>query len=288
MIDYAKPVNVSDLNGRTLFIGLGAMKAGTSWVSDYLSGHPDVFHSPIKEMNFFNKLDQNPLSRMGRDFRMLRMRSILLESASSYPPTRKKYETLQTLAELDGLETTNDYLCYFARRIGRQSHFGEICPQYSLLPSRTYQRIAELGFETKLMFFMRDPTNRLASNIQHALRRNDFNIDQKINEISSDSLWYMRSDYMATLENFRKAKTLLPIETFVFEELFTTKAIARLCNFLGISYRTANFEKTVNSSRGAKITAEQKARIREKLDPLYNELSDYLGDEKPSAWLWDQ
>ena len=107
---YDFPPDLSVLNGRTLFIGLGAMKAGTSWVSEYLRGHPGVYHSPIKEMNFFNKLAQNPLSSIGPDFRMRRMRKILLEDNCVYPPTKNKYETLQALAELDALESENDYL----------------------------------------------------------------------------------------------------------------------------------------------------------------------------------
>lgn len=283
---YDIPPDISVLNGRTLFIGLGAMKAGTSWVSDYLRGHPNVYHSPIKEMNFFNKLVQNPLSSIGPDFRMRRMRKILLDDNRVYPPTKKKYETLQTLAELDALKSEDDYLSFFARRIGNQSHFGEICPQYSLIPIEIYQRIAKMGFDTRLMFFMRDPTDRLASHLQHLLRRSEFNIDQKIATLTRDDLWCMRSNYVPTLENIRKAETELPLETFVYEELFTNESVRKLCNFLGIAYRLADFGKRVNVARGQEITAKQKNLIREKLDPIYRELADYLGDDKPAAWRW--
>ncbi len=278
--------DIGALEGRTLFIGLGAMKAGTSWVSDYLRAHPDVFHSPIKEMNFFNTLDDNPLSAFGDSFRHRRMRQILLEKNWEYPPSRENYETLKTLAELGALETESDYLGYFARRIGKQTHFGEICPQYALIEPQTYRRIADMGFDTRLMFFMRDPTDRLASNIQHNLRRTTFDIDEVIETIKPDDNWFRRSDYKVTLENLRKADTGMPIQTFVYEDLFTEKTVRRLCEYLGISYRAPDFDKQVNVARGPKITRDQKDHIREKLEPLYAELSDYFGEDRPPQWRW--
>lgn len=284
---YDKDPDLDLLNGRILFIGLGAMKAGTSWVSDYLRDDPNVLHSPIKEMNFFNQLDPNPLSTFGERFRQSRMRAILLEKDWDYPPNQKSYETLKALAELGALKTQADYCSYFARRIADQTHFGEVCPQYSLIPPQTYRRIEDMGFDTRLMFFMRDPTDRLASNIQHNLRKNSFDIDEAIAGIDPKQNWYKRSNYKTTLENFRKAGTSMRLESYVYEDLFSEGTVRRLCNFLEVNYRTPNFNKQVNVARGPKISTDQKARIRVKLDPLYRDLADYFGADKPTKWRWD-
>jgi hypothetical protein len=277
--------DLSRLNSRLLFIGLGAMKSGTSWVSDFLRGHPKVYHSEVKEMNFWNTLDENVFRGAGSEFRILRMKQMLLERNSKYLPDLKKWEKLQTLAELDNLNTTKDYESYFARRIGSETHFGEICPQYSLIPPETYVRISELGYETRFMLFMRDPTERLASNIQHVLRRNKYNVDQLIDNLTEDSLMYQRSDYSLTLSAYRNSGVNIPLKTFVYEDLFNDEAIHSICKFLGIDYMQANFDKRVNAARGVEITSDQKQRIREKLDPLYVKLSGYL-DEKPTSWRW--
>ncbi|MES0827098.1 sulfotransferase [Ruegeria sp. SCP11] len=283
--DVAKAPDISQLNGRVLFIGLGAMKSGTSWVSDYLHSHPDVFHSPIKEMNFWNKLDPNQMQKFGSDFRLHRMKKILLKDRTSYPPSVRDWEKLLTLAELDNLNTTEEYLSYFARRIGSETHFGEICPQYSLMPARTYQRIAELGFDTRLMFFMRDPTERAASNIQHLLRRRSFDVDQFIEQLSPESREYQRSDYTMTLEAYRQSGVKIPLKTFFYEDLFNDNSIHEICEFMNLEFRQANFEKRVNEAKAYKVTQEQKQRIRERLDPIYLKLADYLSD-KPAAWQW--
>src|SRR5215208_108045 len=39
---------------RTYFVGIGAQKAGTTWLHDYLSSRPDTFMSPIKELHYFD------------------------------------------------------------------------------------------------------------------------------------------------------------------------------------------------------------------------------------------
>lgn len=39
---------------RTYVVGVGAQKAGTSWLYDYLASRPDTFMSPIKELHYFD------------------------------------------------------------------------------------------------------------------------------------------------------------------------------------------------------------------------------------------
>jgi len=52
---------IETLNSRTFFLGIGAQKSGTSWLSNYFKSHPEILMSPIKEMTFFgNREQQNP------------------------------------------------------------------------------------------------------------------------------------------------------------------------------------------------------------------------------------
>ena len=36
------------------FVGIGAQKAGTNWLAKYLTSHPQVCFSPIKELHYFD------------------------------------------------------------------------------------------------------------------------------------------------------------------------------------------------------------------------------------------
>ena len=230
-------------------------------------------------------MDSNPLRHRGSEFRIYRMKQILLAKDSGYPPAVGTWETLQTLAELDEMHSVEQYEDYFARRVGDESHFGEICPQYSLMPPETYRRISSMGFETRLLFFMRDPTDRIASNIQHILRRKNCSVDDLIDSLTPDSLMYQRSDYCLTLDAYHRSGVDIPMKTFIYEELFNEDAVESLCDFLGIERKQADFEKRVNAARGVEITPSQKKCIRKKLEPVYAKLAENL-DEKPTSWRW--
>ena len=43
-----------DPENENFFVGIGAQKAATSWLVDYLKGHPQVGFSPIKELHYFD------------------------------------------------------------------------------------------------------------------------------------------------------------------------------------------------------------------------------------------
>ena len=85
---------------RQLVLGLGAMKCGTTWPSDYLGSHPQFFHSPIKEMNAFASLfPENPLYpsyiyKPGNAYRIWRMEKIVL-SFGSKPPRLDRSDSEQ-------------------------------------------------------------------------------------------------------------------------------------------------------------------------------------------------
>lgn len=50
------------------FIGIGAEKAGTSWVAKCLAQHPEVYIPDKKEMFFFNEYDPHYLKYQNRKY----------------------------------------------------------------------------------------------------------------------------------------------------------------------------------------------------------------------------
>ena len=50
--------------GATLLLGIGAQKAGTSWLHAYLRGHPACSTGPMKELHYFDSLKTE--GRLGR------------------------------------------------------------------------------------------------------------------------------------------------------------------------------------------------------------------------------
>ena len=281
---------IDHLAGRRMFIGIGAMKSGTSWVSDYLASHPEVFHSPIKEIGFFSTLVPNPLVNAGKSSRARRRDMVLSGSIKSQRTLSRSRYSVPDLDELDRLNQSPEaYLEYFAKRIGDERGLGEFSPNYALLPPSGYANMANLGLDVRLILLMRDPVARAASNLTHIMSRGagtKWTVDEMIERLAPNERVYERCNYMRTIESVKQGAPDTPFKTFVFEDLFTPESVRSLCEFLDIEYHTPNLERAVNKTKVEPLSDARKARIREKLDPLYHELAAYFGEDKPPQWDW--
>lgn len=284
----AQNVPEMSLEGRTLFVGLGAMKTGTTWLSQYLKMHPEVYHSSLKEMNFFNTIVPNPCRKMGPRRRLDILNDVVLKFPLDRQISPKARRKLYDIAEIGHFNRDIEkYLDFFATRVGDSSVFGEISTSYSTLPPEGFRRIADSHPDTRLFLIMRDPTTRAISNIQHRMRRqSELNIDTTISLIAPGDILYERSNYPKALAAIKKGAPDAPFLPMVYEALFTEKTIRDFCEFLGIRYRKPDFGRRVNATRTLEFSQVQKDRIREALDPIYLQMDDYFGNDKPDKWLW--
>ena len=277
---------LADMRQRTLMVGLGSMKSGTSWLSAYLSAHPEFLHSPIKEMNYFNRQYPNPFRKMGSDFRLQRMEDIILRNENTiFTMGGKK---LRALAQLGKINSHEDFLYYFAERVRNESHFGEISPANSHIPADGLRDMLTITHNVKIIFLMRDPTERAASHIQH-LRRSgklDKSIPEIVASINRSSPVYRRSDYRTTLRAMKKADLGDAGMTIIYEDMFQEETMRQFCHWLGISYVRPKFEKRYNEASGARVSEEEKLLIRDQLEPIYAGLAKHFGENRPARWRW--
>ena len=284
MFPFRRP-SPTDLRQRRLLIGLGAMKSGTTWLSDYLSTHPAFFHSPIKEMNIFNARWPNPFDQDGPPFRLWRMEEIVLDPR--FPRSAKLRMRLRALAEIGRIGTDQDYLAYFARRMRDQRVFGEMSPSYAMLPPEGLRHIAGLTADVRFLFLMRDPVARMASNIQHLRRR--LRAAETVEAVMADvtpgtALW-ARGDYGRTLDALGEAGVTAKL--LIYEDLFREQTIRDLCAWLDLPFVPPDFAKRLNVAQGPRLTDGQLAQLRGRLEPVYQDLSRRFGADRPKAWRWD-
>jgi len=288
------------LDKRRLVIGLGAMKSGTTWLSDYLGSHPEFFHSPIKEMNAFASLfPDNPALpgfsyKHGEAYRLWRMEKIVLSLGKNPPRLDRavvqdpRFDRLRALAQLGRIETTDDYLAFFAERIGGQACFGEISPSYSSLPSEAYACMAGLSEDVRFLFLMRDPTERAASHLRHARRRVKKNVDlvELLERVNSTSSIFVRSDYRYTLKVLRSLGLADRCRFLIYENLFSQDCVDSLCDWLGIQRHEAVLDKRLNPGVGEALEEHQLSTLRDKLSPIYDDLRHDPATEGASSWRW--
>ena len=288
------------LESRQLVLGLGAMKSGTTWLSDYLGSHPHFFHSPIKEMNVFAALYSSNSAypgysyKSGASYRLWRMEKIVLAYGACPPRLdgsefeKQRFDRLRALAQLGRIESTRDYLGFFEERIGAQLHFGEISPAYSHLPPEAYECMAKLTDDVRFLFLMRDPADRAASHLRHARRRvhKDLDVDQLLDRVNQDHSIYIRSDYRYTLQTLRSLGLAEKSMFLIYEDLFSQDSVDKLCQWLGIPGCKAVLDKRLNPGVGDSLGDRQMSILRQRLAPIYDGLRDDPATAGASRWRW--
>ena len=225
----------------TFLIGVGAQKAGTSWLHDQLNRRKDADFGFLKEYHVFDALE--------------------LEHFSSFRPTNPTPLKWRTWRRARFIEQPERYFDYFTSRL-KPSHIrltGDITPSYAGLEAESYQRIkqafAQRGVRTRAVFIMRDPVERFLSQQRMQLRKRGLLTPaHEIEHLNKASIKLLkrdspRSDYPATLDALRGGLAASDIFIGLYETLFTPEAHLELCRSLGIPEQIPDLRHRVNASQ---------------------------------------
>ena len=141
----------------TFLLGVGAQKAGTSWLHDQLHRRSDADFGFLKEYHIFDALE--------------------LERFANFRPKRPTPLKWRTWRRARFIARPERYFDYFASRLKppRIRLTGDITPSYAGLSAESYQRIqkafAQRGVQTRAVFIMRDPVERFLSQQRMQLRK---------------------------------------------------------------------------------------------------------------------
>lgn len=271
---------------KTFLLGIGAQKAGTSWLHGYLSSRRDIFMSPLKEMHVFDvKYRPDIMS----DIDLKSIQSLAQELKDADVEKVRQSRTLQAL--IDRVRTIYDpfaYVGHFARNAGPETRlYGEITPSYALLPEAGFAEIARLFPRRKIVYLLRDPVERFLSHLRMETSRGWVEgTPAELFERALDQPAYVeRTLYHETYA--RLLRVFSPEEVFIgfYETLFCDEEIGRLCRFLGIPFIAGRYEVRVNESPPeAGIDARLLSRAREQFAPVYDFCRREFGPRVPAAW----
>lgn len=299
MIDRAA-INAGPEGGAgqaTLLFGVGATKAGTSWLYRFLASHPECHLRTIKELHFYDTLDRGNLEFQSKQF--LTKHAALLARREQVPAgdPRRRYLRRQ-IADLEAylpiLEAGDEaqYLSYLSEGRGQMALFADVTPAYSLLSVDRLKSMAALAPVTRFVYLMRDPVSRLWSHVRmmanraakagqnlagHAARIFDNALAGKARHVTD------RGDYAGALDRLDAALDPKALFLGFYEELFSAEAIDRLCAFLGITPAEARFDKRVHEGVKIDMTADQRSRAAAYLRPQYDYVLARMG-RLPAKW----
>lgn len=152
------------------FICPGMQKAGTGWLYDQLTAHPDFAMTSWKELHFFDGAAVSPALLKRRDQFQGRL-------AAGDPATDIERAFFAAVTKAETRWGDIDlYPAFFEGAGGRLT--GDITPGYSTLQTRKVEALAAACPKTRIALLVREPASRLMSAIHMEVRRGKLTVEQ--------------------------------------------------------------------------------------------------------------
>ena len=268
---------------------VGAQKAGTTWLWYYLKNSQFVdLDDSVKEFHVWDILTIEEYK-----FLKLIIGSKIITNKDD--PTNLQY------LQLKMMDNPSEYFYYFIRRLDNCQVTGDFTPQYSALSDDTYNHIidtfAQYDIQTKAIFLMRDPVDRLQS-----LVRMNF-IIEGVYQPSYQSEVETMLDHCNTITNLYTGdySTIVPkldkifqsnVHYEFYENLFKDQSIKDICNFINIPFHQPDY--SFNSSQHPSFNPHPNKTPnvltesdRQHFEQLYKPIYDYTAKRFPEVTkLW--
>lgn len=259
---------------RVFYLGLGGQKCGSSWVQAYLARAAGSDFGRLGEYQVWEHGVGGAFARYrvappGFPERLRARAKTLLGGAE---PAQHLRWRLQSDPEA--------YFDYFAGLLDRPgvTRTGDITPSYAALPPETLARIregmAKRGITTRAIFVMRDPVERLRSQMRMEMEKgrlpySDEN-EAPLRAFYADPEAEARSRYDRTLAALEAVFAPEERHVALFEELFTAPGIRALAEFAGVPIEAEAGGQKVNArGRGLAVSEALATEIALHYAPVY-------------------
>jgi hypothetical protein len=256
---------------KTFFLGVGAQKAGTTWLHRYLSRCPNFNFGSLKEYHIWDALYINEC------------RNHLLP----VPWFSMKVCTQFKMQRIPGA-----YERYFSRLIkGDADSTGDITPSYAGLKAahfkRIKQRLENKGFDLKVIFLMRDPFERCCSQARMDKRKLGLteSVVEYIGRVYRTHAYSFRTEYNETINQLEQVFSPNQIYYGLYEEMFTPEKIVEISKFCGVDADISFAGETVNMYGNDKEIVPD--ALRAEIISYYSHVYDFCHKRFPQTkTLW--
>jgi len=257
------------------FLGIGAARAGSSWLWKQLRQHDEIWMPPVKELHYFDRHLRYPspsylssdsiLERLiGREDHNQRFRKKLLKELVKdviwFRPSNLSWTFRYFMTPC----SIQWYKSLFEP--GKNKLRGEITPAYSILEHEDVISIANSFPDLKVLFLIRNPIYRAWSHVKYDCmkgRLSDINDVDKVKALVDKPVQELRSDYLRTYQIwtdvFGEEKVYVGFYDQIQED--PENLLTEVGEFLELSspqslYEPEDSQRRVNASNKTKIPSE--------------------------------
>ena len=276
------------------FIGIGAQKAGTTWLYERMQAHPEVWMPYQKELHYFDERVGQRVTLQSRvrgsrpcDLRWRLQVKHWKKNRQSWSPAE-----LWWWARYFATSRYDDewYLGLFAPAGDRIS--GDISPRYALIDSDAISHLHSVLPDARILYFARHPVERAWSQALMELPRRvgpqfgDADLRRDFDAPAAQA----RASYAETLDRWMECFPPEQIFLGFFEDIVLRpdQLLDTVCDFIGLSHLPSkgdDLRKAANKGRTQAIPARHARYLAQLYLPLAESLPPRLG-RYADWWLY--
>lgn len=276
---------------KTFLLGVGAQKSGTSWLFDYLDGHPACRMGFVKEYHVFDALEV-PECRHILEGRCAEARGLL---ESSERLTRSRATVFKLLDFYADVTNYFDYFDHLVHADDAALLTGDITPAYAALSPDVFRHVRDAlvarRLRVRVVFLMRDPVERCLSAARMRLKTRGIPLTTDSETEMLRTLYPLRNceirtRYDRTIRSLEEV--FAPDELYFgfFERLFAAESVRDICGFLWIPYCEPDLGRKVNVSRTANVIPDDvRAEVFREYRDVYSFIDARFG-AAATADIW--
>lgn len=290
------------MTGARVLYGIGATKAGTSWLYRMLHGHPECRLREVKEAHYWDSFAPEAAARQVGILRgQIARWQIELTRAVSEEKLRKVEGLMAQIADVAGLievlegDRTDDraYLDWLHAGSEGRRIVADVTPAYGIQPQPILRRMAALTEGARFLYLVRDPLVRLWSHVRMEAAREgaaEADLEQRANGMLRRIIdkgvrphVLARGDYPATVARLRATLPADALKVEFCERLYTEEGWRDLCLWLGIGYHPLDGSRRVHEGPKVPLRAELADRAVRFLKDHYDWAAREMGP-LPREW----
>jgi hypothetical protein len=254
------------------FIGIGAQKAGTTWLHSQLRQHPEVFFPPVKEVHYFDSLTSAKVWKRRHGVMTERCTAAIEALKQSGDATASaEIARYQRLMDPNFIYTDEWYTyLYAAQKPGQKG--GDITPAYSTLPDDGVDHVKRIAPGAAIIYMIRDPFERGVSSLRMMTSK------RPAEKVMHEKYYFDRGDYQSSIprwdHRYGDRVLYLPFGDVRDRPMEVLRAVEKHIGVSAFDGYT-DIETPVSSTTKwstLEITSEIEAHIRQLFAPQY----DYL------------
>lgn len=260
-----------------LFLSVGAMKAGTTWLYEQLKNHPEIHFTPEKEIHYFaNKVGiENQLNHRNR---ILKLKDVMQKNANG----NAKFisQNLDEISWYADYARDADISNEWYENLFKQNPSKKFCADFSNLYCQMgpegWDNVRKVAKNVKVIYTLRDPLERLWSHYKFHMKwvnREDDALDagfENFKELLDKHFFWVNAEYEKNYDLLQQSLDDDELMILYFED-FRERPVEMLNEvqrFLGIKLIApdeSKLNKKVNKTKAFNLPSQWKEHALSKL-----------------------